>query len=290
MDDAERLIRDFCNDLLSTPFLIAPERANELNSEVFGGHPWIMRFEAVRANFHAYPQSKEIKASFAALLSLWATAQACMTISAEAAASMRAGKTTLDSSPNSAVANALALIDAAKGLIRDQSFAWPMELPVPDVEAPINTPYGAGNNLFLAGASWIILHEIAHVHLRHEETTSEYVIRQQEEEADRWAVSWIFEKLNEEEQRGLRILAVATALTWIGLIDSVRRGSTTHPHASERLGKCHALFGGEPEDPGYELASYIVKVIFNPSEELPDSETGNDALIDAMIAYTRNPR
>jgi hypothetical protein len=288
--DAQRLTEGFIADITASPFRIAPERREELLKDVFGGTPYCVDFRHLEANFWGNPPTREITISFPALLSLWATAHASLLLSHEAAQAMRRGERELDSHSNSAVALAYRLIEAAQALIRNESSAWPSDLPLPNAAAPGETHDGAVNNLFLGAVSWITLHEVAHIHLNHLKTATDAVRRDQEHEADLWATGWILQKVPDEEERAYRIFATATALAWIGLLDDVRRGSTTHPHASERFGQCFAAFGAQPESAGLELASYLVKALFNPDIELPDTETPEDSLINALIMYSKRPR
>jgi len=263
---------------------------DELLKDVFNGTPWEVEFLPIKANCHADPKTSHITVSFAALLSLWATAHAGLLICNQAAQAMRAKQTELDPETNPSVARALELVRAAQGLIREKSTPWREDLPMPNPTPPIGSHDWAVNNLFLGAVGWILLHEIAHINLNHEEVTSDSITQRQEHEADRWASNWIFDKLQDEPTRAFRIFATATALTWIGLVDDIRRGSTTHPHASERLGKCFSLFGGDAESAGLEFATYLVKVFFTPSIKLPDAETPEDALRDALISYSQKPR
>jgi hypothetical protein len=242
MTDAERLTKDFIPVVNASPFRIAPERRLELLHEIFNGTPWNLCFRFSPTNFWVDPQTKDITVSFSSLLSIWATAHAALIICDEAAVAMRANITRLDTSPGSNMRQAIDLIEVAKALIRDPSVVWPTCLPFPNPNSVHQTVYDAINNLFLGAVGWIILHEVAHVILNHQVETSADLRRRHEHEADSWATEWIFKAVPDEKTRAFRIYATATALSWIGFVDDISRVSSTHPHASERFGRCLTLF------------------------------------------------
>jgi hypothetical protein len=248
----------FAQDVQRAPYRIAPEKAVELNL-LFGAKPLTLVFSDGAANFYARPNDSEIGVTFAALLSLWAAARAALHIGNEAMAATRSKRAKLDRQPGTPIAEAYDLIKAAKNLIQDPRARWPNDLPEPNARAVKRSPDWYANNLFLGAVGWTLLHEVAHIRLNHQETTSE-LRRRQEHEADQWATKWIFERAGQGLNRDFRIFATATGIIWVGLIDIIRRGSTTHPHASERFYKCSNLFGADPIGPGLELAAHITKL------------------------------
>ncbi len=95
----------------------------------------------------------------------------------------------------------------------------------------------------------------------------------QEHEADLWAARWILEELPDDDRQGyFRLFAISVALTWLVLVDDVRRTSTTHPHAWQRLNRLSDAFPVDDLNPAFEMASYVVKVLLLPDHEIVEME------------------
>ena len=161
-----------------------------------------------------------------------------MLIGAEAMAAIRKGQVALDNRPGTPVAQAVRLLEASKSFIRDPQAKLPGDLPAPDAHALEGGVDWHVNNVFLGACGWILLHEIAHMHLSHEPDTSPDLRKKQEHEADEWATKWILDHAPQNLQREFRLLAMAAGFTWLGLSDGVMRVDTTNPHAWERFGHC----------------------------------------------------
>jgi hypothetical protein len=287
MNDAERLMANYIPAVSTSPYAIAPERAEDLNDTVFGKVPWTIDFTMGPTNFVAYPDKQLIEARFSALLSLWAAANAALTFADVMTKAVRTGMRDVDTAPGSPGNQALRLVNASKELIRDPHYRWPAALPVPDAHPSAGQHLWYVNQLFLAATSWVLLHEVAHVHLSHEQTTTSEIRVRQEFEADDWATRWILEKAPEDLRREFRSLGCATGLAWVGLVDEVRRGGTQHPHASQRLTACSGYFPSAELSPALEMATHIVKAFFNPHEKVPDSEHAADAF-DQILHWYRD--
>jgi hypothetical protein len=270
-------------------FAVAPERAQQLNDEVFDRVPWTVEFANSRNldTFIAYPSKQLIEVRFSGLLSLWAAANAALLFASEMMMAARAGARAIDTTPGFPAADALRFISAAKDLMREPGVAWPAELPLPDPHAALGTHPWYVNQLFLGATAWVLLHEVAHVYLRHEETTIAEIRIRQEREADEWATRWMLEQAPEDLRREFRSVACATGLAWIGLSDEMQRGLTTHPHASQRLTTCSSLFPLAELSPALEMAGYIVKAFFNPHAPIPDSEHPSEAF-DQILHWYRD--
>ena len=94
------------------------------------------------------------------------------------------------------------LKNAALALIRSEAFSWSGVPAEPNTLAEPSSQDGLINNLFLAAASVVILHECGHIALGHQVHTT--LMHQQEREADAWAVKWILEQAPGEPQREFR--------------------------------------------------------------------------------------
>lgn len=287
--DAEALVSGFLPSVRAAYFNIAPERANDLNV-VLGGPPWIMDFTAGSANFAAHVAEPSVEARYSALLSLWAVAKAALQISQAMADASRRNEKSVIFTPGTPEHEGRYLLDLARKLIRDADFSWPADAPRPDPTAAAGSPEDAINNVFLGASGWCVLHEVAHVHLKHQGANSPHLMLQQEFDADDWATRWVLEKCPNDTLRQFRVVCCAVGLVWIGIVDSIRRGSVDHPHASERLMKCADHFRLSDLSPAIEIANHILKAFFNPDDELPIGDDPGSAFRETMFAYLRNPR
>lgn len=285
MTDAERLTRNFVPSIQESPFRIAPERVHALIAQM-GGTVWSLDIDEGPANFTAFPDTKEIKGTYAALLSLWAVAASVRILLVLMQTAANAGLEQVVIEPGGPGSAVIELKNAALALIRDPNSAWTGAPSKPDPTADPSSESGLINNLFLAAASFVVLHECAHLALGHLVYTN--FLHEQEREADRWAVSWILDQVPDEMHRQFRTLAICTAFIWIGLIDEVRRAGWTHPSAAQRFGDAFNQFGSIPEDSiALEISSYALKAFFDPTTALPQPEHALDAFIEQLMKYSR---
>lgn len=278
----------------ATPFRLAPERADELNSEVFEGQAWEVLFadELIekQTNVAAYPSGKRIEVHFSALLSIWAVSSAVLILASGAMRASRQGDRALVGGPDSDVGLARSLVEAAKALIRDKDTAWPDALPVPIENPAPDISDWYVNNLFLATTGWILLHEIAHIHLGHGRCATPEASFAQEYEADEWATDWIMRDAPADLTKDFRILAITTGLVWLAVLDNVRRGSTTHPHAWDRMQQLADRLSADELSPGLEMCSHVMKVLFLPDAEAKEFDCPEDAFIRTLIEVSRLDR
>ncbi len=285
MTEAERLTRDFVPSIRESPFGIAPERVQALTAQM-GGSAWPLAIVDGPANFTAFPNTKEIEGTYAALLSLWAVAASVriLLVLMQTAANMGLEQVVIE--PGAPGSAAIELKNAALALIRDHTSVWTVAPLEPDPTADPSSEDGLTNNLFLAAASFIVLHEYGHLAQGHLAYTA--LLHQQEREADRWAVSWILDQVPDEIHRQFRTLAICTAFIWIGLIDEVRQAGSTHPSAAQRFGDAFNQFGDIPEDSlPLEISSYALKAFFDPTTALPRPDHALDAFIERLMEYSR---
>jgi hypothetical protein len=279
---ASRLIKPLLHDITGAAFALAPERAEELVECM--GQIWELHFEHGRANFEALPKSQVVVASFAGLLSLWAVAAAALTLGEAGMIAQRAGESSLGVSPGSPAHLALSLKDAARCMIRDQESAWPAGLPVPRIDR-LDADNEKLNNVFLGATGFVVLHEIAHILLEHLTVTPD--MHAQERDADRWAFDWVMDKVSTDLEREFRMLSVTVAMTWIALVDEVRRSSSTHPHASERIQAIMMRSKVSDESAALEIATYVMKTFFDPSSTPEPAEHAFDAFADVVLKHRR---
>jgi len=279
-------------DVEAAPYRIAPERHVELLRDIYKGSPWPLEFNASldpdRNTFRAMPNAKRIEVNYAALASLWAIAKAALLIAREGMAASRAGVPSLDSCPGKPVFEAGRLVDNARKLIGNGGSHWPADLATPVPGAAHDTEDWYVNNVFLAATGWVVLHEIAHIALGHQAHVSTDVSFGQEHDADHWAAEWILKKLPTGDKQGyFRLFAISVALSWLAILDSVRRGSNTHPHAWQRLQKLSPILSTEELNPGYEMAAYVLKVMFLTDDETPPADHPEAAFFDLLFKASR---
>lgn len=280
----------------ASPFKIAPERNAELLKEVMGGTAWELELNASLNRedntFRARPVSKIVEVNYAALASVWLFAKAAWLVARDGVAAHRSGLPALAAGPRTTVSEARHLADAARTIIADSGAHWPSNIHPPVPGAVEGEEEWYVNNVFLGATGWIVLHEIGHIHHRHEAETSTDVLKAQEFEADRFATDWVLQNLPVDDPRGhFRVFVTAVALFWVAMTDSVRRGSTTHPHAWQRLERLGAALPiGDHLNPGYEMAAYVLKVIFLPEHEMPVADHPEAALFDLLVEAIRLPR
>jgi hypothetical protein len=279
----------------ASPFKIAPERDVELLNGIFGGTAWELEFntslEPKRGTFIARPVSKIVEVNYAALASIHLVAKAAWLIARAGMSANRSGEAALPTEPGSAVSDARRLAEAARTVIANSGAQWPTDLapPVPDAEAGDEEWYV--NNVFLGVTGWITLHEIGHIHHRHQGTVSTDVSFAQEHEADLFAASWVLSKLPPDDARGhFRVFVICVAMFWLAILDGVRRGSTTHPHAWQRLERLTSAFPREELNPGYEMAAYVLKVMFLAERDIPVADHPEAAFFDLLFEANRLPR
>jgi hypothetical protein len=311
--DAERLIMGPVADLIGTsPFRIAPERQQRLADEVLGGDPldleWVPR---VGDHVKFWFDDRKITAAYAAALGLWAVT--CATIllmdevkPAQTAAWLQHGeepprdaRIELDRSPGTPIHQSFGMIKIAERLLRDPATPWGAGLPTPEAAAPENSFERRAMNLFLAAIGWVFLHEIGHFTCGHaarigndlpwEEQRPERA-RELEFEADEWATEWTLEGASDPQQKEFRILAIAVAMVWLGIVHSVRRESPTHPPAWERLARIQGIFGTGEESPALWLAGCMMKTFFAPDDDAPVRDDALDLFVHELIRTSRVAR
>jgi len=283
---AEPLIRAFDPPLGGVIFHAAPERKDELAAFLSSGFNGLELWDGP-VNFWADAADNIVRGSFSGFLSLWAACRAALLFADAGVQAMRRSESVI-SAEAPAVIQAWKLVGAADALIRDQGAQWPDDLVRPDPNAD-DIASKAANNLFLFASAWALLHEIGHLKLGHSGDVTADERKRQEVDADAFANRWLLQNCPPEHIE-FRTFGVACAIAWLGLIDRVRRGSTTHPHASERLNRASALFDLKRESPSFEMTSYVLKAFFDPSTPLPETEDAEEAFATIAAAWSQLDR
>lgn len=232
----------------------------------------MIRASTHKAEFWANVSSKTVYVTWGGLASLW-----CLTNAAYAMMFLGSTASRSPAAKHSAGAdfgkqwhdlNLQGYVDYAKRLVhQDQN--WPPALDVPDAKALPDTHEAKVNNLFLGALSWILLHEIGHVHLNHCSVLPADQSVRQEAQADDFATSWILDDAGSGLNKEFRVLVVVTALAWLFLVESEGGQGTTHPAAILRFRAAVAKFSLGARSPAYENAAYLFKALFDPSGAVP---------------------
>jgi hypothetical protein len=224
------------------PFLIAPERDGDwegLISEI----PWRFELQCAEASrgFRAELDKNLVKIPLPQLERLWAMTFGFV-VSFDIAKSHPPGtELGVVECPELKIPMEM-LSWAYHGIVEKRHLTWPKEFPQPggQVAFPEDTEEKV-NQHFLLALGFILLHEIAHLRLKHADP--EFQTDQEsidcELEADAWAADWIFEKCPaNHEIRIARSVGCVLALTLINLFeyrDKQSGGRLTHPPTVERL-------------------------------------------------------
>ncbi len=255
---------------------IAPERGRELAEEVFGAEKWALLPSESEANFYAIPQDKAIYLSYAGLASLWCVAHAAFHIADIASRDQRAakqpGQTEIDIGAKLAARRISDYLAYATVLFRADR-DWPIELPPPEINPSFDTAGGRVNNVFFGALSWILLHEIAHVHHGDQKLIPVHLLVRQEYRADDFATRWILDEAGNGLHREFRVLMVVAALTWLFLQEKVVGIGSDHPAAILRFREAATLFQMGDRSVGLENAGYILKAVLDPTTPAPQFDT-----------------
>ena len=150
-----------------TPLNIAPERGVELASKIIGADAWVIERSNEPAQFFAIPEDKAIYLSGAGQASLWCLSYVAFHVMDFASRSQR----TVDYDKDAGIdigqyfaAHHLGeYIAFARSLVHTDH-PWPSNLKIPTNAPSEDSNEWRINNVYLGALSWILLHEIGHVH------------------------------------------------------------------------------------------------------------------------------
>jgi hypothetical protein len=133
------------------------------------------------------------------------------------------------------------------------------------------------NNIFFGALAWILLHEIAHVHLKHEVLIPIDQRVRQEFDADDFATRWVLKEAGQGLAREFRTLMVCVALAWLFLNEDTIGVGVDHPPAFARFRDAIAHFDVGARSVALENAFYLFKAVFAPALEPPAFDTSKEA-------------
>jgi hypothetical protein len=165
------------------PARIAPERENELIGEVLKYQKWALDLAEGNAQFYAIVPDKKVCLTSSGLAVLWNIAFVAFSIAdASTRARQRAQENQKSGISNSAIFDLTNFwkdeglgdrIAYAKKLYHVDS-PWPSSIPLPPIDSNATDFDKKVTELFLGALSWLMLHEIGHIHLDHERDITLY--------------------------------------------------------------------------------------------------------------------
>lgn len=262
------------------PMNIAPERQDELASEIFGAEKWTISWSDQPANFFAVPQDKAIYLTAAGQASLWCLAYTAFHVMDIASRSQRATgfdrQSVLDIGEYCAALHLGEYIAFARSLFHADR-PWPDNLETPLESPKEDSNEWRINNVYLGALSWILLHEVAHVYREDQKFVPDSLRIRQEYLADGFATKWILDNAGKGLRREFRILMIAVALTWLFLNESELGRGNTHPAAILRFREAAEQFKAGSRSAGLENATYLLKAVLDPETAAPAHETPLEA-------------
>ncbi|MGY4608607.1 hypothetical protein ACVW16_007019 [Bradyrhizobium sp. USDA 4474] len=283
-NDTAALMEPYFRLLGGNPLNIAPERAAELTTDVFGGALWnlIAKKGAPVGGvqpFLANPDDRSIAVSYSGLAMVWCMALFGVFLLDVVKANR--GSTEGPVNIGREMEKLRGYLDYA-GKLRQVDIPWPDDLMPPDVNSGLQVVREI-NNVFFGAVAWILLHEVGHVYLGHEVDSARSL--KDEEEADDFAAKWVFAKVPDPRLREFRILAVGVALAWLLLFAPVG-GDTKHPPAYARVMQVASYFEAAEDSVALEVVAHLFKALFFPTEVPPTFETPGE-LFDWTVLQLR---
>lgn len=283
-NDTAALMEPYYQLLGSNPSNIAPERRDELMTDVFGGALWdlVPKKGAPPAGvqpFMADPDSRTVSVSYSGLAMVWCIALFGVYLLDVVKANR--GVTGGPVNIGREMQKLRGYLDYANKL-RQVDVPWPDDLTSPDVNSGLEVIREI-NDVFFGAVAWILLHEIGHVHLGHEVESARS--HKQEEEADEFAAKWVFEKVPDNRQREFRILTVGVALAWLLQFAPIG-GDTRHPPAYSRVMHVSSYFDAAEDSVALEVVAHLFKALFFPTMIPPAFDTPEE-LFDWTVRQLR---
>jgi hypothetical protein len=156
-------VRPLIKHLAGSPYLLAPERKNELK-ELVDKHGINIEFveDDDSALLEVDPATGLIRFGLSFAERLWAYALAYMEVVAKVQRSPPGRDLELDR--DSATLPAIRLLDWAHACEKaGKQSPWPADLPRPSPNAQTGSSGQAANEMFLCMGGWMLLHEIRHI-------------------------------------------------------------------------------------------------------------------------------
>lgn len=286
MTDTISLMAPYFARLEKAVLSIAPEQNDELVRDIFTNQNWnltLVKGDPVAGinPFNALPEDKDIEVSSSGLAMLWCvSAYAALTLDIiKSGVGSRDGETNV----GDLISRMQKYIDYATTL-RTNDVDWPDGLYRPDPLAE-GHPFEIIDRIFFGAAGWILLHEIAHVHFKHEKHILPVEMISQEDDADKFATRWVFSQVGSCREREFRILAVGVAVSWLLLFEPIG-GDSNHPPVVSRMMHISSFFEAKPDSVALEVFAHLIKILFFPADSIPQFDNSL-ALFDWTVELFR---
>jgi hypothetical protein len=159
---------------------------------------------------------------------------------------------------------------------------WPEELPKPSVSASKGSWEDLADELTLAGIGFILLHEFAHVLLKHQPTQPGDWSIDQEKEADQEAIRLYFKDLpdpasNQRVRRGLGVASVLLARVASAMFTG-NYGGKSHPVSWQRLDQVVRQIEQDNDHPVFLFLAQLLPLYRSMSGKTPSQMRFEDFL------------
>jgi hypothetical protein len=272
MPTAEEVMHPYFLQIEEAVLNAAPERIDELVARIFRRERWalIARVGAPVGGinpFEAFPNDQRIELSYTGLAMVW-----CIAVYAGLALDIvreARGRLVGPIDVRNLFGGARRYLKYATEL-RTLERDWPRGLYVPRLNR-LGQPFQTIDGLFFGAVSWLLLHEIAHVHFQHPRNLLPIENIRQEDDADRFAARWMFNEVPSNDERERRTLKVGVALAWLLLFEPWG-GDANHPPVVQRMMHVADYFRAQQNSIALEVVAHLFKVLFFPTVKVPAAE------------------
>jgi hypothetical protein len=141
---------------------------------------------------------------------------------------------------------------------------WPADMHQPQADAVKGSVGSVADNMTLEAVGYLLLHEMAHIYLRHGPSEASSWSIEQEKEADSLAVTWFFQDVP-DPNNGRRItkgISVATALLMQCAVAMFTKewGGSSHPARWQRLDQVIRLIETDPKHPVFAFLIQVARM------------------------------
>ncbi len=159
---------------------------------------------------------------------------------------------------------------------------WPANLPMPLPDAGGNSWEALADELTLEAVGYLLLHEIAHVYLKHDVSESSAWSIEQEKEADSQALEWIFRGAQNPTNghQIKRSISIATALLMqcAFALFTKKWGGESHPPKWQRLDQAMRQIATDPNHPVFAFLGQLARMYRTMAKSPSDSYQYNNFL------------
>lgn len=179
-------------------------------------------------------------------------------------------------------------------MIDNGSAAWPGGLPAPShtsLSTDVAGAYDVARELALVATGFLLLHEVAHIHLKHTPNSASEWSIDEERDADAWAADWILVRghapLDQLDKRAMGMAMAALVIVSRGIQTGWMNG-VTHPRDFDRLYNMFAHRIPTDLDRVWWMITLVLSLHLGAKNVLPEHfgpfDTAFDAA-DAMIDH-----